>query len=145
MPLFHLQRRKPMIAKQPFIKAGRRLPFFRLEGMGNDCTFCGKVFINRKEGFTEGILKGFARSENLGLWKYKKPQWVDIWTMWYWIRNRKFMVPFAKVIRGLSIPKENNGKDVHEIFILTRNAVSDKENSAHPRHPLISLPLFYPD
>jgi len=123
----------------------RRTPFFRLEGMGNNCTFCRTILIHRQDGFQEGVLKGFARVENLSLWRYRKPQWVDIWTLWYWIRNRRFMVPFAKVIRGLSIRTQVNGKCVDEVFILTRNAISGEEISAHPRHPVISRPLFLPD
>ena len=123
----------------------RRTPFFRLEGMGNDCTFCRTILMNNQNGFQEGVLKGFARVENLRLWRFKKPLWVDIWTLWYWIREHRFMVPFAKVIRGLSIRNEVDGKSVEEVYILTRNAIAEKELSAHPRHPVISKPLFHPD
>lgn len=123
----------------------KNVPFFRLEGFDNTCTFEKEIWFHREDGYFTGILKGFAREESYEkIWKKKNPQWCDIWSLYYWIWNCKFLISFGKVVSGFSIKKDIFGKSIDEVFILTRNAITDKEISMHQRHPLIIPPKFNP-
>ena len=116
------------------------IPFFSMFGIGNTCQFEQKVTVHNEEGFHEAILKGFARVESLiDVWRYKKPEWCDIWCLYYKIWRIKFYVPFGKVIRALSV-KDRDG--IKSVFVLTRSAHTQEERKIHERHPFIGDARF---
>lgn len=126
--------------------SGGRAPFFRLEGFGNTATFRGKIWFQRKDGYRTAALTGFARIESVpDYWRHRNPQWVDIWSLYYRIWGRKYLIPFGKVIRGFSISAMREGRLRNDIYIVTRGATTPEEREMHPRHPMIRDPLFLPE